>query len=152
MIIVESKDEDRRLPLEAATLDIFRLLKGRGYSTRSANSWIDANMRRIQDLLDANYDSAEDIVREIEGSSAESRVTKGKTLEQVRKELNDIADLWVGNDYGDDKERALADARTAVAGTEYEDAARAVLDDAHLMEMLTVAEAIELILSELHNA
>lgn len=79
-------------------------------------------------------------------------IVESKGAEQVRKELNDIADLWVGNDYGDDKDRALADARTAVTGTEYEDAARAILDDARLMEMLTVAEAIELILSELPEA
>lgn len=79
-------------------------------------------------------------------------IVESKGTEQVRKELNDIADLWVGNDYGDDKDRALADARTAVTGTEYEDAARAILDDARLMEMLTVAEAIELILSELPEA
>lgn len=218
------KGEDRHLPLEAAILDIFRLLKGKGYSTRSVNSWIDANMRRIQDLLDANYDSAEDIVREIDDPSPKQRgagkaegssdpmviykdggiyrttpksnydariqnahriqtwngfdtpqeiidyckkytrnfdpenviivetKSESKGIEQVRKELNDIADLWVGNDYGDDKERALADACTAVEGTEWEDAACAILKDSDLMARLTVAEAIELILSELPEA
>lgn len=77
---------------------------------------------------------------------------ESKGIEQVRKELNDIADLWVGNDYGDDKERALADACTAVEGTEWEDAACAILKDSDLMARLTVAEAIELILSELPEA
>lgn len=78
--------------------------------------------------------------------------SESKGIEQVRKELNDIADLWVGNDYGDDKERALADACTAVEGTEWEDAACAILKDSDLMARLTVAEAIELILSELPEA
>lgn len=78
--------------------------------------------------------------------------SESKGIEQVRKELNDIADLWVGNDYGDDKERALADACTAVEGTEWEDAACAILKDSDLMARLTVAEAIELILSELLEA
>ena len=77
---------------------------------------------------------------------------ESKGIEQVRKELNDIADLWVGNDYGDDKERALADACTVVEGTEWEDAACAILKDSDLMARLTVAEAIELILSELPEA
>lgn len=77
---------------------------------------------------------------------------ESKGIEQVRKELNDIADLWVGNDYGDDKGRALADACTAVEGTEWEDAACAILKDSDLMARLTVAEAIELILSELPEA
>lgn len=78
--------------------------------------------------------------------------SESKGIEQVRKELNDIADLWVGNDYGDDKERALADACTVVEGTEWEDAACAILKDSDLMARLTVAEAIELILSELSEA
>lgn len=78
--------------------------------------------------------------------------SESKGIEQVRKELNDIADLWVGNDYGDDRERALADACTAVEGTEWEDAACAILKDSDLMARLTVAEAIELILSELPEA
>lgn len=78
--------------------------------------------------------------------------SESKGIEQVRKELNDIADLWVGNDYGDDKERALADACTAVEGTEWEDAACAILKDSDLMARLTVAEAIELILLELPEA
>ena len=78
--------------------------------------------------------------------------TESKGIEQVRKELNDIADLWVGNDYGDDKERALADACTVVEGTEWEDAACAILKDSDMMGRLTVAEAIELILSELPEA
>lgn len=78
--------------------------------------------------------------------------SESKGIEQVRKELNDIADLWVGNDYGDDKERALADACTTVEGTEWEDAACAILKDSDLMALLTVAEAIELILSELPEA
>lgn len=78
--------------------------------------------------------------------------TESKGIEQVRKELNDIADLWVGNDYGDDKERALADACTAVEGTEWEDAACAIFKDSGMMDSLTVAEAIELILSELPEA
>ena len=78
--------------------------------------------------------------------------SESKGIEQVRKELNDIADLWVGNDYGDDKERALADACTVVEGTEWEDAACAILKDSDLMARLTVAEAIELILLELPEA
>lgn len=78
--------------------------------------------------------------------------SESKGIEQVRKELNDIADLWVGNDYGEDKERALADACTAVEGTDWEDAACAILKDSDLMSRLTVAEAIELILSELPEA
>jgi hypothetical protein len=77
---------------------------------------------------------------------------ESKGIEQVRKELNDIVDLWVGNDYGDDKARALADACTAVEGTEWEDAVCSILKDSDLMERLTVAEAIELILSELPEA
>ena len=79
-------------------------------------------------------------------------IVESKGVEQVRKELNDIADLWVGNDYGEDKARALADACTAVEGTEWEDAACAILKDSDLMARLTVAEAIELILSELPEA
>jgi hypothetical protein len=108
-------------------------------------------MNRIQDMLDTGA-SPEDIVYEIDGPLAESQVSEGKTREQVRKELNDIADLWVGNDYGEDRERALADACTAVEGTDWEDAACAILKDSDLMSRLTVAEAIELILSELPEA
>ena len=87
-----------------------------------------------------------------ESVAGEPAKTEAKGIEQVRKELNDVADLWVGNDYGDDKARALADACTAVAGTEWEDAACSILKDSDMMERLTVAEAIELILSELPEA
>ncbi len=100
--------------------------------------------RRV--VKDSGFDPGEGVEESVSGAPAK---TESKGIEQVRKELNDIADLWVGNDYGDDKARALADACTAVEGTEWEDAACSILKDSDMMERLTVAEAIELILSEL---
>lgn len=97
-------------------------------------------------------DSLMTLLEGVEESAGEAAQTESKGIEQVRKELNDVADLWVGNDYDDDKARALADACKAVEGTEWEDAACAVLKDEDMMERLTVAEAIELILSELPEA
>ena len=95
-------------------------------------------------------------VEESKGASCEGegvpQKTESKGIEQVRKELGDIVDLWLGGDYGDDKERALADACTAVEGTDWEDAACAILKDPGMMDPLTVAEAIEFILSELPEA
>lgn len=107
----------------------------------------------ILGLSDEANDEVDHLMGLLEGvEESVTPRTESKGIEQVRKELNDIADLWVGNDYGDDKARALADACTAVEGTEWEDAACAILKDSDLMERLTVAEAIELILSELPEA
>lgn len=107
----------------------------------------------LADEANDEVDHLMGLLEEVEESvSREPSKTESKGIEQVRKELNDIEDLWIGNDYGDDKERALADACTAVEGTEWEDAACSILKDSDLMERLTVAEAIELILSELPEA
>lgn len=92
------------------------------------------------------------LLDDVEESAAGDPVkTESKGIEQVRKELNDIANLWVGGDY-ENRERTIADACTAVEGTEWEDAACAVLKDSDMMDRLTVAEAIELILSEIPEA
>ena len=105
--------------------------------TNEANDEVD----HLMTLLD-------DVEESVAGDPAK---TESKGIEQVRKELNDIADLWVGGDY-ENRERAIADACTAVEGTEWEDAACAVLKDSDMMDRLTVAEAIELILSEIPEA
>lgn len=70
------KREGSALPLEDAVLAVSDLLKGRGYTERSADSWINVNMNRIQDMLDAGS-SPEDIVYEIDGPLAESRNSEG---------------------------------------------------------------------------
>lgn len=105
--------------------------------TNEANDEVD----HLMALLD-------DVEESVAGDPAK---TESKGIEQVRKELNDIANLWVGGDY-ENRERAIADACTAVEGTEWEDAACAVLKDSDMMDRLTVAEAIELILSEIPEA
>lgn len=105
--------------------------------TNEANDEVD----HLMALLD-------DVEESVAGDPAK---TESKGIEQVRKELNDIANLWVGGDY-ENRERAIADACTAVGGTEWEDAACAVLKDSDMMDRLTVAEAIELILSEIPEA
>lgn len=101
---------------------------------------------------DAEVDRLMALLEGVEESAGEPAKTESKGIEQVRKELNDVADLWVGDDYRGDKARALADACKAVEGTEWEDAACSILKDSDMMERLTVAEAIELILSELPEA
>lgn len=115
--------------------------------TNEANDEVDHLMAVLEGVEESVSDGS--LNSEVAGTPAEM---ESKSIEQVRKELNDIADLWVGNDYGDDKARALADACTAVEGTEWEDAACAVLKASGMMDCLTVAEAIELILSELPEA
>ena len=126
-------------------------------------SWFSNVAAKIRGFVDSILGLTEEANEEVdslmalldgveESVAAEPAKTEAKGIEQVRKELNDIADLWVGNDYDDDKARALADACTAVEGTEWEDAACSILKDSDMMERLTVAEAIELILSELPEA
>lgn len=139
-------------------------VKNEGVFSKLA-SWFSNVASKIRGFVDSILGLTEEATDEVdnlmalldgveESNKGESNPTKteSKGIEQVRKELNDIADLWVGNDYGDDKERALADACTAVEGTEWEDAACSILKDSGMMERLTVAEAIELILSELPEA
>ncbi len=126
-------------------------------------SWFSNIASKIRGFVDSILGLADEATDEVdslmalldgveESAAGAPAKTESKGVEQVRKELNDIADLWVGNDYGEDKERALADACTAVEGTDWEDAACAILKDSDLMSRLTVAEAIELILSELPEA
>ena len=106
----------------------------------------------LTEEADAEVDRLMALLEGVEESAGEPAKTESKGIEQVRKELNDVADLWVGDDYRGDKARALADACKAVEGTEWEDAACSILKDSDMMERLTVAEAIELILSELPEA